>query len=143
VRKPNHLLDVNVLLALTDEGYVDHPAVMRWFSTPGLDWGMCAFSEAGFLRLSANPSMGKLTLSEATGILAALIKRPGFRYWPITDNWKTLAAPFGGRVFGHQQIKDAYLLGLAVKEGGILVTLDKAIRYMAGPRYGKNLLVLE
>lgn len=143
MHKPNHLLDVNVLLALTDEGHVDHPAVMRWFSTPGLHWGMCAFSEAGFLRLSANPSMGKLTLSEASGILTALIKRPGFRYWPITDSWKTLAEPFGGRVFGHQQITDAYLLGLAVKEDGVLVTLDKALRYMAGPRYARHLLVLE
>jgi len=82
-------------------------------------------------------------MEEATGILGALVKRPGFRYWPIRDTWKTLAAPFGGRVFGHQQITDAYLLGLAVKENGVLVTMDKAIRYMAGPRYSKNLLVLK
>jgi hypothetical protein len=87
--------------------------------------------------------VGKLTLSEAAGILTTMIKRPGFRYWPITDSWKTLAAPFGGRVFGHQQITDAYLLGLALKEDGILVTLDKALRYMAGPRYARHLLVLE
>jgi toxin-antitoxin system PIN domain toxin len=143
VSNPNHLLDVNVLFALSDEGHVDHLKVIRWFSAPGLDWGICALSEAGFLRLSANPIIGKLTMEEATGILGALVKRPGFRYWPIRDTWKTLAAPFGGRVFGHQQITDAYLLGLAVKENGVLVTMDKAIRYMAGPRYSKNLLVLK
>jgi toxin-antitoxin system PIN domain toxin len=142
VSKPLYLLDVNVLIALTDEGHVAHSTVVKWFVTPGLDWGLCAFSEAGFLRLSANPSVGKLTVEEATAILTTLVKRPGYRYWPITANWGTLAAPFADRIFGHQQITDAYLLGLAVKQGGVLVTLDKAIRFMAGTRYSKNLLVL-
>jgi hypothetical protein len=35
------------------------------------------------------------------------------------------------------------MLGLAINEDGILVTLDKAIRYMAGPRLSKHVLVLE
>jgi hypothetical protein len=35
------------------------------------------------------------------------------------------------------------LLGLAVKEDGVLVTMDKAIRYMAGEKYRGNVLVLE
>jgi toxin-antitoxin system PIN domain toxin len=143
VSKPRHLLDVNVTVALTDEGHVNHPTVVKWFVAPGLDWGLCAFSEAGFLRLSANPYLGKLTVGDAANILATLVKRPGYRFWPIASDWATLAAPFAGRVFGHQQIADAYLLGLAVKENGVLVTLDKAIRYMAGPRYAKHLLVLE
>lgn len=141
--KPKYLFDVNVLIALTDEGHVDHPKVVKWFVTPGLDWGLCAFSEAGFLRLSAHPNVGKLTVEEATGILATLVKHPGYLFWPITTDWASLTDPFSDRVFGHQQITDAYLLGLAVKENGVLVTLDKAIRYMAGPRYGKHLLVLE
>ena len=61
----------------------------------------------------------------------------------MVEGWATLAAPFRERVFGHQQITDAYLLGLAVREGGVLVTMDKAIRYMAGTQYGKHVLVLE
>jgi len=44
--------------------------------------------------------------------------------------------------FGHQQITDAYLLGLAIKQGGVLVTFDKAIQFLAGAEYGKNVLVL-
>jgi hypothetical protein len=35
------------------------------------------------------------------------------------------------------------LLGLAVKEHGVLVTMDKAIKFLAGERYSKHLLVLE
>ena len=76
-------------------------------------------------------------------MLAMLEKHPGYRYWPITTGWSTLAAPFRERIYGHQQITDAYLLGLAIKENGILVTLDKAFKFLAGERYGKHLLVLE
>jgi hypothetical protein len=82
-------------------------------------------------------------VAESTAVLAALTSHPGYRFWPITAGWATLAAPFQERVFGHQQITDAYLLGLAVKENGVLVTLDKAIKFLAGSRYSKNVLILE
>lgn len=139
---PKYLLDVNVLIAITDEDHIHHRLSMKWFGTPGLDWGLCAFSEAGFLRISVNPKLGHLALDEATDILAALIKREGYRFWPFTTGWTTLAAPFAHRTFGHQQITDAYLLGLAVKENGILVTFDGAIRSLAGPEYSKHVMVL-
>lgn len=142
MKGPKYLLDVNVLIALTDEDHTHRATVMKWFRTPGLDWGLCAFSEAGFLRVSANPSVGGLTLRDATDILGALARHPGYRFWPITSGWASLVAPFAERVFGHQQITDAYLLGLAVKEDGVLVTLDRAIKSLAGPKYSKNILVL-
>jgi toxin-antitoxin system PIN domain toxin len=141
--KVKHLFDVNVLIALTEPEHMHHRLVMKWFGTPGLDWGLCAFSEAGFLRITTNPKVGSHSLGESTHVLAGLAKRPGHRFWPMTASWASLTAPFAERVFGHQQITDAYLLGLAVKEGGVLVTLDKAIRYMAGERYSKYVLVLE
>jgi hypothetical protein len=87
--------------------------------------------------------VGKLTVEESSDVLAALIRQPGYRFWPITTGWTTLAAPFLHRVFGHRQITDAYLLGLAVKEGGVLVTMDKAIKFLAGAQYSKNVLLLE
>ena len=138
-----YLLDVNVLIALTNEGHLHHKVVLKWFKTPGLNWGRCAFTEAGFYRISVNPKVGRLTYDDATNLLAALTKRQSYRYWPITADWDELVAPFRERVWGHQQVTDAWLLGLAVKEGGVLVTLDKAIRSMAGPKCGKHVLVLE
>jgi toxin-antitoxin system PIN domain toxin len=143
LHKPKYLLDVNVLVALTDEAHLHHKTAAEWFARPGLDWGLCAFSETGLLRISMNPKVGNLTIGEATAMLAALTRLPGYRYWPITSGWVVLAEPFGERVFGHRQITDAYLLGLAIKENGVLVTLDRAILYMAGPKYSKHLLVLE
>jgi predicted nucleic acid-binding protein len=143
LNKQRYLLDVNVLIALTELKHVHFGIAMKWFGAPGLDWGLCAFSEAGFLRVAMNPKLGSYSLEEATNVLTSLINRPGYRYWPIEANWTSITAPFKGRIFGHQQITDAYLLGLAVKEGGVLVTLDKAIRSMAGPNLSKHVLVLE
>jgi hypothetical protein len=41
--------------------------------------------------------------------------------------WDALTAPFSARLLGHQQATDGYLPGLAVKEGGVLVTFDRAV----------------
>jgi hypothetical protein len=69
----------------------------------------------------------------------------GYRYWKIDDNedWVTLTAQFAARIFGHQQVTDAYLLGLAIKENGVLVTFDRGIKYMAGAEFSRNVLVLD
>jgi hypothetical protein len=133
-----------VLIALTDDKHLLHVRAIQWFEGSGYrDWGVCALTGAGFLRLLANPQVGSLTVAEATDVFAALIDHPGYRFWPINDDWASLSAPFIERVFGHQQITDAYLLGLAIKEGGILVTMDKGIKYLAGTAFSKNVLLLE
>jgi toxin-antitoxin system PIN domain toxin len=133
-----------VLIALTDNKHVLYARAIQWFDASGhRDWGVCALTEAGFLRLLANPKIGSLSIEQASEVLAALINHPGYRFWPINDDWATLAAPFMQRVFGHQQITDAYLLGLAIKGDGILVTMDKAIKYMAGADYSRHVLILE
>ncbi len=83
------------------------------------------------------------TFLQAAAILKDLAQRPGYRYWPIDESWVALTSPFRERIFGHQQITDAYLLGLAIKEDGMLVTFDRGLRYMAGPEFARNVLVLE
>ena len=42
------------------------------------------------------------------------------------------AKAFAGRIIGHQQVTDAYLLGLALHKKGKLVTLDRGVRSLAG-----------
>lgn len=138
-----HLLDVNVLVAIFDPVHIHHGSVAQWFSAPGLQWGVCAFTEAGFLRVSTNPVAGNRTLEQATELLKSFTNDRCFRPWPINAGWAELVAPFRERIWGHQQVTGAWLLGLAVKEGGVLVTLDKAMKHMAGPKCGKHVLVLE
>jgi len=144
LRKGRYLLDVNVLIALTDDEHEHYQAAMQWFNTSGKhDFGACALTEAGYLRVVSRPSAAGLTIEQATAVLADLARQPGYRFWPIVDPWSTLTAPLAARIFGHQQVTDAILLGLAVKENGILVTFDQGIRYLAGPQFSKNILVLE
>lgn len=138
-----YLLDANVLVALADEHHVHHRRALTWFRTSPGEWGTCAFTEAAFLRITTNPATGVLNMTEAIEVLTSLLNEPGYRFWPITANWTTVAAPFLKRIFGHKQITDAYLLGLAIQEKGVLVTLDRGIRHMAGERYAGNVLVLE
>lgn len=133
---------MNILIALTDKDHQYHLLAQNWLSTPNLDWGVCAFTEAGFLRVATHPRYGSHSMEGATAILRGLVRLPGYRFWAASASWIMLAAPFKERIFGHQQVTDAYLLGLAVKENGILVTLDKAIGYLAGPDYREHVLLL-
>ncbi|MGA3009919.1 MAG: TA system VapC family ribonuclease toxin [Terracidiphilus sp.] len=143
---PRSLLDLNVLIALTDSEHIHHQNARNWLtSAGGKRLGICPLTEAGFLRVTTNPAFhtGPRTLEQATAILQALKGRDDYWYCPIDESWVTLTAPFAARIFGHQQVTDAYLLGIAIKEKGVLVTFDKAIQYMAGAEFADNVLVLE
>lgn len=140
------LLDVSVLIALSEPGHECFETAQEWFNSSGKDnWGICPLTEIGFVRITTNPSFfpGPRTQEQATAILAVLADRPGYRYWPLTEGWAALTASFAGRITGHQHITDAYLLGLAIKEDGVLVTFDRGLRYLAGTEFRQNLLVLE
>ena len=138
-----HLLDVNVLVALTTRSHVHHRAAKDWFyASPRLQWAICAFTEAGFLRNATAPRSGQLAMSEATAVLMQLAKHPGYRYLPIAADWQTLCGPFFPRLYGTKQVTDAYLLGLAVREGLVLTTFDKALLHLAG-EHQSHVLVLD
>jgi uncharacterized protein len=140
-----YLLDVNALVAMADAEHVHFPAMRRWINTERYrDWGVCALTETGFVRVVTNPIMGThfRTFDQAIEMLTAVASRPGYRFWPMADSWVKLTAPFASRIFGHQQAPDACLLGLAIKEKGTLVTFDNGIQQMAGAEFGENVLVL-
>jgi uncharacterized protein len=138
------LLDVNALVALADKDHIHHRIMTAWFKSQGhRGWAVCPFTEAGFLRIMCRLGLASRPLEEVTEILSRFAQHPGYRYWPITSGWPALTAPFHGRLFGHQQVTDAYLLGLAVKKNGVLVTFDKALSHLAGAQHRQNLLILE
>lgn len=141
-KRPVHLLDVNVVLALVDNSHTHNDVALEWFETLNLQWAMCAFTEAGVLRFLTRPKTSGLSMDQATLVLEDLKQRPGYHYLPITVDWQALVKPFSKRVHGHNQVTDAYLLGLAVREGLVLTTFDKAIVHMAG-EHAKNVLILE
>jgi uncharacterized protein len=139
------LLDLNVLIALTDEEHIHSGKAHLWWASLGKDeWVVCPLTETGYVRFVANPAtrFPRGSVKRATEVLAGLAKMPGYRFWPMIESWTPLTAMFAERIFGHQQVTDAYLLGLAIKEDGVLVTFDRGIKYIAGAEFSRNVLIL-
>ena len=123
------LLDVNVLLALFDPELEHHAEASRWWSeNRGAGWASCPLTQNGFVRVISNPSYHRpLPLADAVALIGAQISQPGHVFWP-DDISLTDAGLFDhGRLHGPSQITDAYLLALAVKNDGSLVTYDRGI----------------
>ena len=137
-----HLLDVNVVLALLDRRHVHHRAAEDWFGSLVFSWSLCAFTEAGVLRFFTRPKTGGLSVDQVTAMLERLKRRPGYSFQPITADWRTLTEPFSKRIHGHNQVTDAYLLGLAAREGPVLATFDRGILHLAG-EFSQHVLVLK
>ena len=76
-------------------------------------------------------------------MLSRLTQLPGHRFWPMEVAFLDAVRPFSERLFGHQQVSDAYLLGLAIRNKGKLVTLDQAIESLAGSEFRNAVLILE
>ena len=108
---------------------------------PGFCRCLSSFTEAGFLRNATAQRAGQIEMAEATAILKNLAQHPGYRYLPIAEDWHTLSDPFFKRLFGAKQ--GACLPGLAVRNGMVLVTMDKGIVYLAGSEFSKHVLLLE
>jgi uncharacterized protein len=144
-KAPRYLLDVNVFAALLIEDHEHHQLVTEWFnSSAGFQWAICPFTEAGFVRLATNTKVrGHMEMREATELLTRIAQHPGYNYQPISADWHTLCGPFFKRLYGTNQVTDAYLLGLAVHEGLVLVTLDSAINHLAGEHSGHVLVLTE
>jgi predicted nucleic acid-binding protein len=103
---------------------------VEWFNTPGLQWALCSWAEAGFLRFATRPD--RLSMSEASGLLDELALYPGYHYHACAQNWRSLTKPFFRRLHGHNQVTDAYLLGMAIHDKLLLATFDKGILHLAG-----------
>ncbi len=137
-----YLLDVNVAFALLDQAHVHHAAASAWFEAPGLRWSLCAFTEAGILRLLTQTKGLSLPMEQATSLLESLKEQGEYHYQPIHADWQTLTKPFSKRLHGHNQVTDAYLLGLVIREGLVLTTFDRAFLHLAG-EYARHVLVLK
>ena len=124
------LLDVNVLVALAWPEHIHHIAASQWFKdNHTTKWVTCPLTEAGFVRLSANPAVVSSLVStrDAINALKRICTAPGHIFWPQGYSITELAPEIRERLVGHQQLTDALLLDLAIRNEGRLVTLDRRI----------------
>ncbi|HSN54791.1 MAG TPA: TA system VapC family ribonuclease toxin [Candidatus Sulfomarinibacteraceae bacterium] len=137
------LPDVNVLLALAWPNHQFHRPARRWFAGHDGAWCTCALTQLGFVRLSSNPAFtdqAKLP-AEATRVLAEMTRHSRHRFIAelvALDTTEFTAA--AGRLLGHQQVTDAYLVALAQRHGVRLVTFDRRVEAIAGDRRGVTTL---
>ena len=139
------LLDVNVLISLVRPKHSAHEKVMQWFRSDGrTQWATCAFTEAGLIRVVSNPrfSAQAITVGEALQLLFELTALPGHQFWSLGFGFVEAVKPIQERFLGHQQATDAYLLALAIKNQGKLVTQDRGLLYLAGEEFAEHLLLL-
>jgi predicted nucleic acid-binding protein len=90
-----------------------------------------------------NPLIGGESMSGAILLLREIAALPNVAHLPVAPTWLELIEPLARRLVGHRQVTDALLLGLAIRQNAILVTLDQHIRAVAAMEFAANLLVLE
>ena len=121
------LLDVNVLIALAWPNHVHHVAARAWFEERRQDgWATCPLTEAGFVRVSCNPSAVRhaVTPLDAIAVLEKLTRLGSHAFWPLNRSIVELPEAVGARIQGYRQITDAVLLAAAMQRNGQLATLD-------------------
>ncbi len=137
------LLDVNVLVALAWPNHVGHAAAQVWFAEEsGRGWATTPFTEAGFVRVSANRRALPTATTPALAIemLSQLSALPGHVFWSDSVPGVINEGIRASELIGHRQVTDAHLVSLCLVHGGSLLTFDRAIRNLTG--LGRDLVHL-
>ena len=124
------LLDVNVLIALAWPNHVHHDAARSWFTERRRSgWATCPLTEAGFVRVSCNPSAVQRTVAprEAIALLRKLRRLDAHSFWPLERSMVELPNEILARLQGYRQVTDAVLLAAAMRRGGELATFDTGL----------------
>jgi toxin-antitoxin system PIN domain toxin len=135
------LFDVNVLIALLQPDHAHHRRAHAWWDHNGAaGWASCPLTQNGFVRIVSQPSYRRpVPISQALTLLAEQSEGTDHAFWPDDISLLDTARFDRGRILGPRQLTDIYLLGLAVKNGGRLATLDRTIPLAAvrgaGPRH--------
>ena len=129
------LLDVNVLISLAWPNHVHHDPARSWFNERRKSgWATCPLTEAGFVRISCNPSVTghPVTPGDAIALLQKLKRVESHQFWALDRSVVDLPDEILVRIQGYRQITDAVLLAAAMQHGGELATFDTGLAQLAG-----------
>jgi toxin-antitoxin system PIN domain toxin len=123
------LFDLSVLIALLDDEHVENARAHRWFSENQADgWATCPLTQNGFVRIVSQPRYSSpIPVTEAFEHLRKATEAKNHAFWPDDVSLLDKHLIDRSRILGPKQLTDIYLLALAVKHGGRLVTFDRAI----------------
>lgn len=124
------LLDVNVLVALFTEAHVHHQIAHDWFADQAAGgWASCPMTENGLIRILGNPRRVEqhIPIAQVVALLDRFRRNTKHQFWPDEVSLIDRRLVDVDAIVGHQQVADVYLLALAVRRRGRLVTLDSAV----------------
>jgi len=117
-----HLLDGNVLVALTFTGHVHHRAAHAWRAAQrDFRFATCPVTQGTLLRFALR---GGVTTASARSLLVGICGLPEHEFW--SDDVSYADVRLAG-VLGHRQVTDAYLAELARRRSARLATLDRGL----------------
>jgi uncharacterized protein len=127
---PAHLLDVNVLIALSWPKHEHHASAQRWFSRHARGgWASCSMTQAAFVRITSQPAFGgqSKSIDESARVLREMLARPAHSFVAVDFGFDDVLDHCTGGVVGHRQVTDAYLLTAAMRAKMKLLTFDAGI----------------
>ena len=124
-----YLVDVNVLIAIVDSGHTAHETAVGWFRNHCRSgWATCPITENALVRILSQPSYpNSRDCPTIIDLLRQLKRYPGHQFW---QDDLSVAEP---GIFSDpsrltaKRLTDAYLLALALRNHGQVVTFDARI----------------
>ena len=133
---PVSLLDVDVLLALAWPTHIHHHAAHRWFAANSEQgWATCPLTQLGFARLAMQPAVVKVPIlfGDVMEALDRMTANRTHRFWPLEGGLADIRGSIRSRLVGHNQLTDAVLLDLAIRNQGRLATFDRRVMALLPP----------
>ena len=129
------LLDINVLIALHDREHIHHERAALWLeSNIAHGWASCPLTQNGCLRIMSQP--GYSSPQPLAVLIEMLQGSTGTAFHALwSDDISLLDSHHfhHPHIHSHNQLTDLYLLALAVRNGGRLVSFDQRIPLSAVP----------
>lgn len=139
------LLDVNVLIALLDGSHIHHALASDWLAgTLRNGWASCPVTQNGCIRILSQPGYpNSVPAAQVAERLTEATQHSSHAFWPDSISLLHPGRMKWEQVLSSRHVTDAYLLALAVEQGGRLVTLDRGIPLGAvGGASSKHLVML-
>jgi len=129
------LFDINVLIALLDPDHPHHVRAQAWWKVNRhAGWATCPLSENGFVRVMSNAKYPADIPFAPQGLildLADFISRGHHEFWPDDISLLNTNVFNTQSILGPRHLTDIYMLALAVRNGGRLVSFDTRISTIA------------
>lgn len=141
------LFDVSALIALLHLQHTFHQAAFDWWTeNSGNGWASCPLTENGLLRIMSNPRYStfvRFSVGDVSDLINRFVANTDHEFWPDDITLTDKQTFKHDSILGPLQITDIYLLGLAAKNHGRLVSFDQSISTSAVRNASaKNLVVI-